>query len=542
MPSHLILTGSRGNTPLRFELREGLQVVGRQSDCDIPILDTAVSRKHAELTVEQGEVKVRDLGSTNGSFLNGTRFTDEVGVKPGDRLRFGHVNLTLLKGGTSILSNQFAPEGSVPATLTTTFQEIRAETRENQTEQILAALHEAGQMLSQRIELKALYQGMVDFLARFIKASRILILEKETDEGDVNILASRLMGSVADEPLKMSRTFMKAIVTDGQSILTKDASLDQRFSAHESIIQSGVIGAMGAPLFDNDRILGAIYVDSKIPGIEYTAENLKLLTLLANMIAVKITNSRLEESELALKEIQRELAVAERIQRSLLPQQVPVADGYRIFCHQTPCSEVGGDLYDIRLLSDGRMWIALGDVTGHGVGAAILMSHVMAGLQILEDAGHAPLELVHRLETHLLQHVQSGQFVTLFVGILDPATGHLQYVNAGHNPPLILRDGKRAELPSTGMAVAMLPGQKRTTAEVTLAPGETLLVFSDGIPETQQGEKQFDEERFYPFLDEARAGGYDADTLGRKLLDEVTAFRGDGPVGDDLTLVVVERT
>jgi sigma-B regulation protein RsbU (phosphoserine phosphatase) len=382
---------------------------------------------------------------------------------------------------------------------------------------------------------------MVDLLSRFIKASRVLILEKDTDEGDANILASRLMGSAADEPLKMSRTLMKEIMTDGQSILVKDASLDHRFAAHESIIQAGVMAAMGAPLFDNDRILGAVYIDSKIPGIEYSADNLKLLTLLANMIAVKITNSRLEESENALKELQRELAVAERIQRSLLPQEVPTPDGYGIFCHQTPCDEVGGDLYDVRLLPDGRLWIALGDVTGHGIGAALLMSNVMAGLQILEDTDIDPLELVTRLETHLLQHVQPGQFVTLFVGILEPVSGRLYYVNAGQNPPLILsKDGMR-ELPPTGMAVAMLPGTVRKTAHAEIRAGETFLIFSDGIPETRCGETQFDEIRFAEFLEEARTGTLDAHSIGKNLLEEVTTFRKDSPIEDDLTLIVLQR-
>ncbi len=538
---HLILTGSKGNTPLRFELREGTQVVGRNSECEIAILDTAVSRKHAEIEVSpKDEVLVRDLGSTNGSYYNGKRFEGEIIIKPGDRLRFGHVNLTLLKGGTSIISRQLAPEGSVPATLTTSIQELRSQPAQSESEKMLSAIAEAGQMLSQRIELEQLYEEIVSLLSRFIKASRILILSSMNKEGDSEILASRLMGSAADEPLRLSRHMLSEIIEKKQSILTKDASLDQKFSAHESIIQAGVIAAMGAPLFDNEKVLGAVYVDSKIPGVEYSEDNLMLLTLLANMIAVKITNSRLEVAEREAERYKEEIAMAERIQRNLLPQDTFQPDGYHIFTHMTPCTEVGGDLFDVRQRTDGRVWISLGDVTGHGMGAALLMSNVMAGLQILEDALDEPLELVQRLENHLLQHVEVGQFVTMFVGILDPATGQLVYCNAGHNPPLILKGKQRTELPAGGMAVAMLPGQSRTPSEIVLQPGETLLVFSDGIPETHDNEKlQYDEVRMEDCLDEL--GSLPGPEIGKYLLKDVDGFRKNAEVEDDLTLVVVHR-
>jgi serine phosphatase RsbU (regulator of sigma subunit) len=297
---------------------------------------------------------------------------------------------------------------------------------------------------------------------------------------------------------------------------------------------------MGAPLFDNDRILGAIYVDSRAVAVTYTAEDLNLLTLLANMTAVKATQSRLEKEEVALTLLRQEMALAARIQRNLLPKDLPAPPGYAVFAHQSPCQDVGGDLYEVRILADGRVWIALGDVTGHGVGAALLMSSAMAGIRILADDCERPADLVRRLEEHLGRQVEMGQFVTLFAGLLDPASGRLEYVNAGHVPPLLFQNGERIPLPATGLPVALLPGGvEREVADCVLEPGSALLVISDGVSEFMRGDLQYDEGRFQAFLEAVTCR--EAETLGRALLADVEDWSGGAPAADDVTLLVVSR-
>jgi serine phosphatase RsbU (regulator of sigma subunit) len=352
------------------------------------------------------------------------------------------------------------------------------------------------------------------------------------------VLAHRIHASDPDAPLRLSRNMLRQILEEGQSFLTAEG-----WTPTESMVRIGVRAAMGVPLFDNDRIIGAIYVDSLSTGVTFTAEDLSLLTLLGNMVAVKITNSRLEEEERKLEILRRELAVAARIQTNLLPRSIPEVPGYEIFCHLAPCEQVGGDLYDVRRVVDGSVWLSLGDVTGHGIGAAILMSSVMAGLQLLEDQSHDPVNLVGRLEDHLGHHFELGQYVTLFAGILNPATGRLLYVNAGHNPPILLAPGeKRRMLESTGTPVAILPGaQARSLGECFLTPRSTLLVFSDGVCETAAGKVQYDEGPMQAFLDRLGGGDRDAATVGRELLDDVDRFRGNFPMEDDVTLLVLRR-
>lgn len=539
--NRFVLAGTVASKPVRFELRPGVLTVGRATVCDITLPDNTVSRQHAEIELDGDDLKVHDLASTNGTFVNGEQVTGHAVIRAGGRLRFGQVTLILSEREVTDFG-VFATEGTTP-TLTTSVREIRAQTAKTGAENLLTALHEAGQMLSKSLALTEVYDQVLELLPRFIKSSRILILSHEMKDGLPEILASRPQGRKSTEPVRMSRTMLHEVLTDGRAFVTADAATDARFNATESIIQAGVLAAMAAPLFDNDRILGAVYVDSRIPGITYSAEDLRLLTLLANMIAVKITNSRLEEAEREAERIKHEVSIAARIQRNLLPRTIPPIQGFQVFTHQTPCHEVGGDLFDVRALDDGRIWLVLGDISGKGVGAALLMATVMAGLQVLEDECRDPLELVTRLESYLVQHVEPGQYLTLFAGILDPTRSLLHYVNAGHCPPALLATTGSRVLDATGVPVALVPGMPRTASETVLDPGSVLLVFSDGISETECDGRQYEEGRMETFFEHVRTQctQLDAACVGKLLLEDVESYRGDAPAVDDLTLVVLRR-
>jgi phosphoserine phosphatase RsbU/P len=536
--STFILSGTHGTTPLRFPLRQGTQVVGRTRESDITIVDAAISRRHAEVSVDGDRVILKDLGSLNGTLVNGAPLSGETTLRPGDQIRFGQVTL-VLGGEDERPRSPIFGETSTGATLTTTFAEIRNRAEKSRSDRLLAALADAGQLLSRRMEPDEVYEKVLDLLERVLESSRILVLEP-TGEGELRVAASRVKNRDASESLRMSRTIIRDILVDGRSFLTTDAARDAQWNARESIVGLGVQAAMGAPLFDNDTILGAIYVDSLSATGIYSAEDLSLLTLLAHMTAVKVTNSRLEKEELALAELRQELSLATRIQTNLLPKEIPPLDGYAVFAHQSPCQAVGGDLYDVRPGPDGRVWLVLGDVTGHGIGAALLMSSAMAGLGILAEQCTDAGELVRRLQAHMEHTVEMGQYLTLFAGLLDPATGRLEYVNAGHVPPIVVGAGERRTLGGTGFPVALLPGgPAQETAECVLEPGSTLLVFSDGVSEFSRDNVQYDEGRFDALLD--RLGPAEAEPLGRALLADVEDFGGGEAAEDDLTLLIVHR-
>lgn len=531
------LTGQEKGESLRFDLRDGVQVLGRSSECDIPIPGSSVSKRHAKIEIIGDRVLVSDQGSKNGTLVNGQAVSDQTPIHHGDQLTIGHLSFHL-QDTLSSESAQLVTDGEVRTPFTTSFVETWNAMEKGKPRRVLEAVHEAGQLLAERLEVHDLYERMLELVSRFIRADRLLVLSPDESAEGPAVLAYRGGAPTANHPLRMSKTLAREVLVEGRSLLTEDASADDRFAGTESIMITGIHSAMAAPLFDNGEILGMMYADSLSRAVVYTQEDLRLLTLLANMTAVKVRNNRLMEIERENERRKRELDVAARIQQNLLPREIPNPPGYEIFGHQTPCHEVGGDLYDVRPLSDGRIWLALGDVTGKGVGAAMLMSNVMAALRILEDETDNPLSLAKRLEDRLSQIVEVGQFVTFFVAILEPATGKLAYVNAGHNPPMILGASGVRELESTGAPLTLVPDFVSTAAEAAIDTGETLLIFSDGLSETTTNDVQYDEARLDTVLREPVSG---AEQLGERLLEDVEAFRGDAPPLDDLTLLIVRR-
>ena len=257
------------------------------------------------------------------------------------------------------------------------------------------------------------------------------------------------------------------------------------------------------------------------------------------MAAVKITNARLLEADRERARIAQELATATRIQRSLLPQP-PRLPGLHCNARLETCFEVGGDLYDFHLRSDGRLVFMVGDVSGKGMGAALLMSSVLSSARVLYEACHDLGELAGRLNQVMNRSTEPGHFVTMFIGAIDPTTGDLQYVNAGHNAPLLVGDGPPRELEATGVPIAILPEYVFQAERLMLAPGQLLAVFSDGIPEACREEAFFDTERLVEVLVQARASAELGD-VAEQVIGRLEEFRAGTPRGDDVTLMLLRR-
>ena len=298
--------------------------------------------------------------------------------------------------------------------------------------------------------------------------------------------------------------------------------------------------AMAVPLFDNTTVLGLLYLDTRSPLVQYGAEQLEVMTLLANMAAVKITNARLLEAEAERQRLEQEAATARRIQGGLLPEAPHDMPGWSCLARLEPCHEVAGDLYDFHRRPDGT-WVVLGgDVSGKGMGAALYMSSMLSAARVLYDVCDDPLTLVQRLNQAMQRSSDGRSFVTMFVGHLDPATGRLRYVNAGHPEPHLVHGTSLRTLPATGIPVGMLPDFPWQEQEVVIAPGESLAIFSDGIPEAQHGDAFFDLERV---ADSLRRHGADGslEALAQGLLADIDAFAAGEHRADDVTLLVLRR-
>ncbi|MBI2841749.1 MAG: PP2C family protein-serine/threonine phosphatase [Acidobacteria bacterium] len=242
--------------------------------------------------------------------------------------------------------------------------------------------------------------------------------------------------------------------------------------------------------------------------------------------------------KLALK---GDLEVARQIQFGLLPFEPYCKEGISIDCSMRPANTVGGDYFDIVELAEGRLAVILGDVAGKGMPAALLMALLQGSLRTLLTAGHRGAELMEKLNVHLDSNIPSNRLITLFYGELDLATGALRYVNSGHNPPFLVRSNGTVErLQPTDVALGVVPSVTFHPADVQLAPGDRLLLFTDGLTEAfNTQEKEYGEERLETFL---RAhGSIPQREMLDKLLADVQTFCGAARQRDDMTLMSISR-
>jgi len=522
--------------------------LGRASGNAIQVLDGTVSKEHAELALTGDRWTIRDLGSRNGTRVNGRDAISALPIAAGDRVEVGHVLLTVSESARDD-TTRFTTSEHVGSSLKLKVSDVlqKPTGAASDTGRVLHVLAEAGQLLVIPRPLAETCQAILGLVESALPTSRLVILLREnppaagtaSGTGELRQVAARYRGGRADEPLALSQTILKNVLAENTSVITSDASNDPRFLSQKSIIAHAVHSAMAVPLFDNERVLGILYADSSDPLVNYGQRELELLTLLGNMAAVKITNVRLYEAEQVGQRLAQELATATRIQESMLTEP-PELPGWLCHARIETCHEVGGDLYDLHVRADGTLVLLVGDVSGKGMGAALLMSSTLSSARVLYDACAGPLQFVQRLNGIVHRVSDSRSFVTMFVGWLDPASGLLRYVNAGHPEPHLVSDGGLRTLEATGIPVGMMSSFAWSENEVVIADGETLAVFSDGIPEAQHGNEFFDFERVATALRETVCER-DLAVMADGIIGRIDAFAAGEHRADDVTLMLLRR-
>jgi serine phosphatase RsbU (regulator of sigma subunit)/predicted ester cyclase len=250
----------------------------------------------------------------------------------------------------------------------------------------------------------------------------------------------------------------------------------------------------------------------------------------------------LEQQMRERERVEQELRVARRIQQASLPKEVPELEGWVISPRYQPAREVGGDFYDFHLLSEGRLGVVVGDATGKGVPAALVMSTTCGMLQVTAGAlgSSSPGEVLAQVNETLLARIPSNMFVTCFYAILEPKSGTLRYANAGHDLPYLHRNGEAEELRARGMPLGLMAGMGYEEKEAILEAGESALLYSDGLVEAHDSKG----EMFgFPRLRELVAQHAEERSLGEYLLEELYSFVGEGwEQEDDITLLTLERS
>ncbi len=539
-PPILTLRGQLGGRTLSFPLGGGDHEIGRADACTVRLDEASVSRRHARVSVRGEEVVLVDLGSSNGTRLNGAVITGTAALSAGDVIDLGNVQLAVDGNGNTSL---FLEQTRVREGLSVNVDELRrAHTNERDKKAYLfRILAEAGELLARPLTPEKIFDPLLKLVEKALQPERAFLLLQEEDDDEPRIVASRVHGGVPGGMI-LSHTLLARVIEQRTAFLTEDASRDERLQGGDSIVGAGTRSAMAAPLFDNERVIGLLYADSSDPGVHYDRDELQAFVLLANVVAVAITHARFHALEEERRRLNTELVAARRIMARLLPREMPTLPGLNVTAHLVPCEEVAGDLYDVRLLPDGRLLLVVGDVAGKGLSAALLVAALLPAIRIVADECADLGRLASRINDQIFDATEAVRFATLFLGLLDPRTGRLDFVNAGHNPPLMMAPGGLlTALPPSGPPVGMVPDLEYPVNHVTLKPGCRLVFYSDGLTEAMNGdEEMYGEERLHELL--AGCPGCTQTDLQRRVLDDVATFTGGAPPIDDVTLVLVERT
>ncbi|HEY3174291.1 MAG TPA: SpoIIE family protein phosphatase [Candidatus Polarisedimenticolia bacterium] len=552
---YLTIIGSDGRT-FRRDIDADRLSIGRSSKNDVNLsFDLSLSRFHAEVTRGNGKYFVADVGSRNGTSLNGKPVLAPAELTVGDRITLGETTILFAAEQEPRVAIEDSPALSPDSsTVTIHLEEILSSppsrqsgpqsapsAQETPDNRMLAVLTRAGMELINYRPLEEVLEVIMDLVFEAIPAERgfLMLLEGEGKE-----LVSKVVRDLKRSyggKISLSRSIARTVVEKRQSVLTSDAQTDERFKMKESIVLQGIRSAMCVPLWNNREVIGLIYVDTLNAARTFSPEDLKLLTLLANIAAVKIENAKLFEDTIEKQRMEKELKNAAEIQRKLLPVGNPTFEGYEVVGFNDPCREVGGDYFDFMERGPGRLGIAIADVSGKGTGAALLMATVRASFRAHVGASAGIQDLIKSLNETILQSAKENNFVSFYYGEIDAASGAVECVNAGHNAPILMRaTGQVERLKADGLILGVFAGARYGLNKVTIGPGDLLVAFSDGVPEAQnEAGEEFGEDRLLGLLKEQRGAG--AQAIQDLVKENVRSFMGLAPQYDDITLLVVKR-
>jgi sigma-B regulation protein RsbU (phosphoserine phosphatase) len=398
--------------------------------------------------------------------------------------------------------------------------------------------------VSGTIELEALLVDIVDKSIEVTKAERgILLLFKRGGGGELEIRVAR-NDKQKDLPLPVlfSTSVAGKVAREATPLRSMVNSDREALELGQSVFDLKLRAVMCVPLVAKERVLGVIYVDSRAEKREFRKADLAFFAALSNQIAISLENARLHKDSLTKARMEKDLEIARQIQGHLIPEAPKGIPGFDIRGWYRPCQEATGDTYDFVPMEGERLAIMMGDVTGHGVGAALITHTAQASLRSYLELLSDPAEVVRRLNNRLVASLETGTFMSLFLGIIDIRKKTLSWVNAGHPGAWIVRDAKATELEKTAMALGILDGQEFGAAgPIELRAGDLLFLCTDGMLETRNPEGGFfGSERLAQKLVECR--GCTAHEVLETVLKDGNEFRAGHEVEDDWTMLAVKMT
>ncbi len=531
-----------------FSLDSEVMVVGRDGACDIALRkDGKVSKRHAQIVRTVDRHEIEDLHSTNGTKVNDRDLTRPHRLVDGDVVEVGETQFVFLDA--TIM-------GSLGVSAATAGGTGRA-----QAEERLQALLKIAGALGGTIDLDGVLGKILEALFTiFLQAERGFILLQDEGTDEPTLKASRDRQPRSGPPL-FSRTIFHHVTTAAQAVLCEDAARDLRFESSTSIKESRIRTMICVPLWNQDQQpIGVLQVDTQDEQNRFDESDLELLVAVAGPVSMAIENARLQSLAVKIAGDEQEARDARRIQLAMIPNDHPKVPGYQFWHYYEPARSVGGDYFDYRPIpvsespSDqpsGRWAIAIGDVSGKGMPAALLMTRLSAEVTLLLQTETDPCRVVERLNRSLCDARTEERFITFLLALLDGERHELTVVNAGHMAPMIRRTDGQVEdlaLKRSGQMLGVIEDEQYETERFSIGPGEVVVLYTDGITDAGmtkersldgRSQEGFGYERLKQALSAAPSG---VGPTGEAILDAIRRHAAGRPQFDDMTLVCFRRT
>jgi len=519
---------------------------GAETGNHLQLSDRRISRNCAAVVIEANRFYVEDRGQRRGLFVNGEK-VDSRELQDGDSITFG------LEDSYEIFfrSGKSSDADSLPHLLTR-MEHITSSEPTSGGLAKLKRLLEATSLLHSQLPLDVVLGHMLDHAVSVTDADRGLLLEADTS-GTLKVKLARRSGGLRlpPESLTPSQTAIQLALKQQSPVITEDlAQADVDLQAAQSVVAQRLRAVVVIPLFGMTRantqesminikrgdFLGILYLDSRRPAA-FSRLDRQILDALAADAASILDNARLVEKERERQRMEQEINIARDIQQALLPRDFREYPHLAVTGFNLPCLSVGGDYFDVFPLSDGRTAFLIADVSGKGLGAAILTTMLQGALSGM-TLGIDPARVFNHVNRFLCDHSEVGRYATMFFGILD-RKGHLEFINAGHPSPFLIRRGVAEEAFTEGSyPVGLVPEAQYTSVYLKLEPGDTLVLFSDGVTEAMDPDEQmFGTARLKQLL----TGQLECplEQLQKCVLEGVENFARGAHQADDLTLLIV---
>jgi serine phosphatase RsbU (regulator of sigma subunit) len=545
-PASLIVTDPGGHRT-RVSIHPLPFLIGRQPQSNLILRDSRVSRSHARIVFEHGGYVLEDTGSRHGTFVNGQRIERQA-LANSDRIDFGAQDsyqlLFMIDGAElrRLMEQMAAPEATPGAPgLGAGLARLRA-------------VLDLARTLQSSFSLEDVLVQVVDTALAVTGSERGFLLLKAGDDLETRVARHRRGHKLPLDELRVPRAVIHRALQHRRELLFMnfDSSAVGTTAEHtvadlelRSVVCVPLVriragqGDTTSLLTTGAETVGVLYLDSRLAAADMAGGNRELLQTLAMEASTVLENARLLEEERAKQRMEEELKVARDIQQSLLPRTLPSAGWLRAAGSSVASAQVGGDYYDVIAVNE-RCWGAVvADVSGKGVSSALLAALLQGALIPASDHADVLARRMERLNAFLLDRTGGEKYATVFYCLLDQS-GRLDYVNAAHCPPIVVRpNGETTELAATGVPVGLLEGSKYELAGRQLSPGEKIVIYTDGVTEAQDARGAFfGRKRLFDLVRTHAAAS--STELHDAIQGAVSDFTEGAPQSDDITLVVLD--